>query len=789
MSKVNELPGLANKCFGWGLQGLLFITVFCVLVPFSPEMPKEGLDPSREFGMSQAIVHGMIFGKNIIAAYGPYAFIYTKIYHPLIEHRMMMAALYLAFSFWLALFFATRNANWKLLTAFGLILACFDSSIINILFFLYPVLVGIACFNMINIKQLDTHGALGLFLMAILFLPFGLLPLIKCSYLISCGLTAILIFFLFSVNKKWIPAILILILPFSALIFFWKISGQSLSDLPGYFSSLLLVVSGYSEAMSTTGPASEISYYVLAAIILLVDIYHAKDISIKQRIFLFCLFSLFLYLNFKEGFVRHDYAHTFPASISILMSALLLIMIVQPTNQLIIILLSSILVWQNIDNYDWKALSKNIPNQLQLNYVSAWEGISNRLKNHQWLEKKFKTTLAQIHEKYNFSLLEGTTDIYSFNQSSLIASGNHWNPRPSFQSYNTFTPSLIQINMNHLLNQNAPDNIIFKIEPIDNRLPSLEDGASWPILLNNYKPLQMTDDFLYLHKKSSVTKHSEKPLITLSGGSYTFGEEVAVPGDENLIFVELEIKKSSFGQLMKLLFKPSQLQISLRLENGTTIIYRINSEMAKSGFLISPLIENTQEFALLYTGIYSLSHKKVTSFSISPINHKEHWKDVYDIKFKKVTLATPKDMSSALKFDKILDTSEIYKISTTRKCEGNIDLINGMSITHKPAVVRNLLTVTGWLTQSTAQSLLPQSTLLVLRDKAGKTIFIKTHKMLRPDVGNYYKNPVLANSGYTSFADVAKISGTYSLGLAFLEESQIKICPQFNTMVTFKGRL
>ncbi|WP_131781208.1 hypothetical protein [Legionella gresilensis] len=788
MNKVNGLPILAKKYFSWGLQGLLFITVFCVLVPFSPEMPKDGLDPSREFGMSQAIVHGMIFGKDIIAAYGPYAFIYTKIYHPLIEHRMMVVAIYFAFSSCLALFFAIRNAEWKRLTALGLILACCGSSIINILFFLYPVLVGIACFNLINVKQLDINRPLALFLIAILFLPFGLLPLIKCSYLISCGLTAILIFFLFSVHQKWIPAILILILPFLALIFFWKISGQSLSNLPGYFSSLFLVVSGYSEAMSLPGPVSEISYYVFAAIILLVDIYRGKDFSIKQRIFLFCLFFLFLYLNFKEGFVRHDYAHTFPANISILMSALLLTMIVQPTNQLIIILLSSILVWQNINNSDWKMLSKNIFNQLQSTYVSAWEGISNRLENHQWLEKKFKTTLAQIHERYNFSLLEGTTDIYSFNQSSLIASGNHWNPRPSFQSYNTVTPSLIQINMDHLLNKSAPDNIIFKIEPIDNRLPSLEDGASWPILLNNYKPLQMRDDFLYLHKKSAA-KQSQKSLINLGGGSHIFGNEVAVPVDESLIFVEIEIKKSIFGQLMKFLFKPSQLQILLRLENGNIVNYRINSEMAKSGFVISPLIENTQEFALLYTGIYSLSHKKVTSFSISPINHKEHWQDVYDIKFKKVTLAAPRNMSNLFKFDKILDASEIHNISTTSKCEGSIDLINGMNITYKPAVVRNLLTVTGWLTQSTAQSLLPQRTLLVLKDKAGKTIFIKTHKMLRLDVGNYYKNLVLDNSGYTSSADVTKISGTYALGLAFLEREQIKICPQFNTIITFKGGL
>ncbi|STX50450.1 Uncharacterised protein [Legionella busanensis] len=178
---------------------------------------------------------------------------------------------------------------------------------------------------------------------------------------------------------------------------------------------------------------------------------------------------------------------------------------------------------------------------------------------------------------------------------------------------------------------------------------------------------------------------------------------------------------------------------------------------------------------------------RVSSFSISPINHKEHWRDVYDIKFKKLTIATPKrDMSGTLKFDKLLNAAKKYTISTALKCEGSIDFINGMNLTHQPLVVRNLLTVKGWLTQSTEQSLLPQSTFLVLSNTR-ETIFIKTHKMLRIDVGNYYKNRALDNSGYASFADVTKISGTYTLGLAFLEKDQIKICSKFNTLITFKG--
>src|SRR5260363_265851 len=55
----------------------------------------------------------------------------------------------------------------------------------------------------------------------------------------------------------------------------------------------------------------------------------------------------------------------------------------------------------------------------------------------------------------------------------------------------------------HLLSERAPNNIVFKVEPIDGRLASLEDGLSWPILIYNYIPFKLEKDFVYLRKKIS----------------------------------------------------------------------------------------------------------------------------------------------------------------------------------------------------------------------------------------------------------------------------------------------
>ena len=65
-------------------------------------------------------------------------------------------------------------------------------------------------------------------------------------------------------------------------------------------------------------------------------------------------------------------------------------------------------------------------------------------------------------------------------------------------------------------------------------------------------------------------------------------------------FTQIEIKPTIVGRIADILFKPSQLKITLELNNGLKRQYRIIAGMAKSGFVISPLIENTAEFKMLY---------------------------------------------------------------------------------------------------------------------------------------------------------------------------------------------
>lgn len=82
---------------------VLLITTIAIFVPFSPEMPGTGLDPSWQFGINQAMAQGLSFGKEIIYSFGPYASIYTRLFHPSTDFMMLSGSLYLALSYWACL--------------------------------------------------------------------------------------------------------------------------------------------------------------------------------------------------------------------------------------------------------------------------------------------------------------------------------------------------------------------------------------------------------------------------------------------------------------------------------------------------------------------------------------------------------------------------------------------------------------------------------------------------------------------------------------------------------------
>lgn len=613
------------------LKLVLLIILIIVLVPFSPKMPAAGIDPSWALGLNQAIAQGLSFGRDIIFTYGPYSSIYTEAYHPATDFMMLGGSLYLAFSYWLCLVFLMKGVQWRWTLA---VCICLSGMIYarDSLLFSYPLLVGLANYKILITAEnnANTHKYTLCFF-ALLLAPFGLLPLIKASLLILCIVVTTLCFIYMSACKRKMLAGVCLLSPVISMVVFWIGSGQSFIYLPDFLLSTLSISTSFTEAMALEGNQAEVLLYMITAVLICLSIAHQRQIPLASRLFLFCLFFIFLFVSFKSGFVRHN-VHAFIAATSLLIAALLLPFVFRSKTIVPIIFLSAF-TWGYINNH---YTSISIPHNALSIASSAWHGLKNRLSDGNWVKQNFALSMDFLQKQVAFPVLQGTTDIYSCKQTYLISSGNTWSPRPIMQSYSAFSPYLAQKNKQHLLGKNKPDNIIFKMEPIDGRIPSLEDGASWPILMDNYQAGHIENDYLFLRKKIASHKTTGQ-LEFVSQEIHNFGDVIAVPNTEQPLFTEIIINPTLRGRLANTFLKPEQLTIVFELADGTKRQYRIIANMAKSAFLISPLIENTSEFALLYGYKSALNTKIVKTLSIASKNNDSwQWNKKYTINFKHI---------------------------------------------------------------------------------------------------------------------------------------------------------
>ena len=211
------------------------------------------------------------------------------------------------------------------------------------------------------------------------------------------------------------------------------------------------------------------------------------------------------------------------------------------------------------------------------------------------------------------------------------------NHRPCAREYSNRPLRREQRNLG-LLADTRPDNILLRIQPIDRRLPSLEDGLSWPVLLASYEPGQFFKGYLLLKHRTMEPRLTDR-LAFLSKTRHAFGEAIPIPDTNTPIMARIQLKPSWLGRLASLFYKPSQLQIKLTLQRGRPRTYRLISQMAQTEFMLSPLIENSFEFNHLYLNDGALTAKQVKSIMLVAADNPGFWKDSF--KLELLTLELP----------------------------------------------------------------------------------------------------------------------------------------------------
>ena len=390
-----------------------------------------------------------------------------------------------------------------------------------------------------------------------------------------------------------------------------------------------------------------VAYLTVSAVIYF-SLIRSTQLSVLSKWLLGFLCAPFLLVAFKHGFVRTDHL---PLAFNSLVIIILMIGFLYTDKYLIGSLLISIVLVVGIDFRLDPVLIREVRQEFGAGtvarqggkkeilafiskraigtfsritcestfntYATAWEGIRLRLAGSDGLRNRFVKAMATLGREYPLPALKGSGDIYSYEQAVILASNNAWNPRPVFQSYSAYTPTLAELNEQHLRGASAPDWVLIDLVAVDGRLPSLDDGMSWPALLENYTFVSFDGQFAFMRRNQVI--QTSIALSVIGQEKHKTGLTVALPEVDGPLFAEVDLKPTLLGKLLIALFKPPQLNIRLNLRNGETRSYRVISNMMATGFILSPLVRNAEEFGFMAVGNRRfLDERKVAAISIAP---------------------------------------------------------------------------------------------------------------------------------------------------------------------------
>jgi hypothetical protein len=233
------------------------------------------------------------------------------------------------------------------------------------------------------------------------------------------------------------------------------------------------------------------------------------------------------------------------------------------------------------------------------------------------LRDAYHEFLAEVRDATPLPPLAGTTDAYAFNQVAIFAHGLPLRSRPVIQSYCAFTPELAELNAAFLRSSAASENILFQLETVDERYPSLDDGLSWPELITRYDLREVADLFVVLKRSPSPRKFHLTPLKQIQ---LAFGEQIDVPSAaDGPVWAEIENGRTVAGSIVSAMYKPPELWLNATLRDGREVTKRLVPGMTKGGFVLSPFVEDNASFAALATGRgpVELTASELTALSIT----------------------------------------------------------------------------------------------------------------------------------------------------------------------------
>jgi len=609
---------VAEKTGSVSLTILLFVSF--LRFPLPPACDK--IDSSYIQGLGYALVNGMRIGSDYFFTLGPLGYFYTSIF---LDELFWLAICWefgVKFGFALIFVRLSRQVSsipekicYFALLAFVIPVIGFDS--------LY--LLALTGAALLMLEKLDQQPAL--LLVGIVF--FSLISLVKFTFFLqSSAAVVILSLAAYLQNHRRLAGIL----PASFVMMFlllWILCGQSPSQIPGHMAMSMKLTSGHSEAMISgiwmLRKATGDMPWALAALGLAgtsIFCHGAQRPLRSSRVAGSTLLAAMLFLAWKAGMVRPD-VHT---AVFFTTAAAIPFMIPSPPSGrgpflrilmpilgygCLVVSIAGLFTAGQRFNYLPATCLVKAKNQIVRNTTRLFS--LNEFRENQ---RAGLSRLRKLHRlpRIQNRVGDDPVDLVSFEQGVLLINELNWRPRPIFQSYLTYTPQLLEANAEFFDSSRAPRFVIFKLQSIDNRFPTIDDGLALPVILRRYRRLFEENSYLLLEQRDDVPDRSGRKESPVLQQTISLGERMALddmPGRVQLL--SLDVGYSALGWIRKTLFRAPSLWIKVEIDTGETLKYRIIPSMIRSPFIFNPLVKDQGSWSNWLSGA---SQPRIVAFRV-----------------------------------------------------------------------------------------------------------------------------------------------------------------------------
>ncbi|MBI1853773.1 MAG: hypothetical protein HYR85_25840 [Planctomycetes bacterium] len=590
----------------WIVAGAIAAIYFLLrLVTWEPPGIAVGLDISWIYALHESWLSGRVFGRDFVFTYGPYGFVNTEHFHANTFKVMWISQFSLFSVFVLGALQVFRRASARpwlcllLLAAMveGMALWWYDSVpycfIVTAFLFHFFVVADDSPSKSPRLEALTEHG---------LAAGCALVSLIKFTFGLGAATVAFFVALDYCRRRKvpW-PALTFV----GAWVVLWMLAGQPIGAIPAYVRGSLEIANGYSEAMSLPGPGVETASYGVAAVLLLAILVASLWASRRRwTVIPAACFAVLLFLLFKAGFVRQQ-GHSRIAAATLLGSAIPICGLAWSRCASRVVRAGVVTTFACVCAFAWIVCVQQggtglpsvvwadlgIARRKVLEVVRRVRGNSHLLRDSEWLKGVHRAA-------HPLPPLDGTVDVYPTDLNLVLVNGLRYQPRPIPQSYSAYTPYLARLNADHLEGSGAPDYVLFTPEGIDGRLPSEEDGLSWPSLLTRYEDVGAVKPYRILKRRQTPLEVRWQQIDV-----QTIGRKSAVqlPPHEAraLLWATFDVRLKFAGRLGAVFYKIPPLYVELTTSTGATGRFRLIPGVARTGFLISPLVLTADDFAAI----------------------------------------------------------------------------------------------------------------------------------------------------------------------------------------------